>query len=543
MKKVIVHICMVLFCLSCTTAYAQNPPASQTGGPAAPGKSVVFNNRTIFTVQDIQGYSAKERVRTITDRVTAIAENPAFDTGSIATVAYHQPMTLISIGTELIMVVFDDDSKAAGISREELAKRWSLTLKAAIDRYRQEHSVKWLITGGIKTVVATVVLIVVLLVLNRLYRKADKALKDWLGRKKMSIHLQSFELVKAERLGSLISGLLNSVRFIFIFIVVYSYFHNVLSSFPWTEAYASQILHFVVRPFQVIGEALWVQIPNLFFAAIIFLLAFYVVKLLEAMFREVEKGSVTFKGFHPEWARPTYKICRTLTAVVALIMAFPYIPGSGSPAFKGISIFLGILFSLGSTSFISNILAGYSLIYRRAFKVGDRVKIGDFMGDVMEMRLEVTHLKTIKNEEIVVPNSVINNSHVVNYSSLAGENGLILHTKVTIGYDTPWRQIHALLLMAAERTPGLLKEPKPFILQTSLDDFYVSYELNAYTDNPHAMVQIYSDLHRNIQDAFNEYGVQIMSPNYRFDPANPKTVPRDRWYEAPAAPPGSDGEQ
>lgn len=221
-------------------------------------------------------------------------------------------------------------------------------------------------------------------------------------------------------------------------------------------------------------------------------------------------------------------------------MAFPYIPGSNSPAFKGISIFIGILFSLGSTSAISNVLAGYSLIYRRVFKVGDRVKIADFMGDVMEMRLQVTHLRTIKNEEIVVPNSMINNSHVINYSSLAAQKGLILHTSVTIGYDAPWRQVHALLLMAAEKTPGLLRDPAPFVLQTSLDDFYVSYELNVYCDTPLEMARIYTDLHKNIQDAFNEYGVQIMSPSYRFDPDRPKVVPKDRWYAAPAEPPDTE---
>ena len=152
----------------------------------------------------------------------------------------------------------------------------------------------------------------------------------------------------------------------------------------------------------------------------------------------------------------------------------------------------------------------------------------------------MTHLRTIKNEEIVVPNSMINNSHVINYSSLAAQKGLILHTSVTIGYDAPWRQVHALLLMAAEKTPGLLRDPAPFVLQTSLDDFYVSYELNVYCDTPLEMARIYTDLHKNIQDAFNEYGVQIMSPSYRFDPDRPKVVPKDRWYAAPAEPPDTE---
>ena len=296
-------------------------------------------------------------------------------------------------------------------------------------------------------------------------------------------------------------------------------------------------------PFKTIGNAVWGYVPNFFFLAILILITFYVLKLLRFFFRELEKGTLTFKGFLPEWAEQTYKIFRLLIVAFAVVVAFPYIPGSSSPAFKGISIFFGVLFSLGSTSAIANIVAGYTLTYRRVFKVGDRVKIADFMGDVTETRLQVTQLRTIKNEEIVVPNSMIVNSHVINYSTLAKEAGLILHTSVTIGYDTPWRQVEAMLLMAAERTKGILPQPAPFVLQTSLDDFYVSYELNVTIDSPQAMIGIYSDLHRNIQDAFNEYGVQIMSPSYRSDPKEPKIVPKQQWYAPPAKPPDSEGKE
>jgi small-conductance mechanosensitive channel len=233
---------------------------------------------------------------------------------------------------------------------------------------------------------------------------------------------------------------------------------------------------------------------------------------------------------------PTYKIVRVLIIVLCAVVIYPYIPGTGSLAFKGISVFAGLLISLGASSAISNVIAGYMMTYRRAFRVGDRVKIGDYLGDVTAMRLLVTHLKTPKNEEVVVPNSLILNSQVVNYSSIAREKGLILHTDVTIGYDTPWRQVNALLLMAAEKTPGILREPKPFVFQKSLGDFYIDYELNAFTDAPHAMWQTYAELHKNILDAFNEYGVQITSPNYVLDPDNLKVVPKDRWYAAPAKP-------
>lgn len=544
MKKLLVFSCATaLFLLSGVVLAQEVPPQAGAGKPAVPGQPatsgqpVVLDGMTLFSLDTVQGFSAQERARTIAGRVKAIAENPRIDTASIMASGYQRPMTLISAGNELVMVVFEEDALARGLSQQELSARWTRKIKAAIDEYRGERSVEWIVAGTVKASAATVVLVIALLVLGRVFRTVDTLLHEWIRRKPISLHIQSLELVKGERIGSFLSAVLKTVRLVLMLVLLYVYVLVVMRSFPWTSAYADQILEFVVSPFQVIGTAVWAQTPNLFFVAVIFLLGRYLLKLLKLFFFEVEKGNIALQNFHPEWAEPTYKICRILIVIIVLIMAFPYIPGSDSPAFKGISIFLGVLFSLGSSTTISNILAGYSLIYRRAFKVGDRVKIADFMGDVTEMRLEVTHLRTIKNEEIVVPNAMIVNSHVINYSSLAVQGGLILHTGVTIGYDAPWRQVHALLLLAAQRTPGLLREPKPFILQTSLDDFYASYELNVYCDTPLKMVELYSELHKNIQDAFNEYGVQIMSPNYRFDPARPKIVPKDQWYAAPAAPP------
>jgi len=239
-------------------------------------------------------------------------------------------------------------------------------------------------------------------------------------------------------------------------------------------------------------------------------------------------------GFEREWADPTYKLLRVAIVALALVVAYPYIPGSSSDAFKGISIFIGIVFSLGSSSTIANVIAGYTMTYRRAFHIGDRVKIGNITGDVTEMRLQVTHLRTIKNEEVIIPNSSILNNEVVNYSSLAHRHGLILHTTVGIGYETPWRQVEAMLVIAAERTPGIMSDPKPFVRQLSLGDFAVTYEINVYCDDPHTMAQIYTALHRNILDVFNEHGIQIMTPAYEGDPESPKVVPKEQWFTAPA---------
>ena len=232
---------------------------------------------------------------------------------------------------------------------------------------------------------------------------------------------------------------------------------------------------------------------------------------------------------------PTYKIVWFLTMAFTVVIAYPYLPGSDSPAFRGISLFLGVLFSLGSTSIIANIVAGVILTYMRGFRVGDIVKIGEVTGKVTEVTMLVTRLRTIKNVDVTIPNSVLMGSQVTNYSFAAGEGRLILPTSVTIGYDTPWRQVHALLLLAAERTQNILREPAPFVLQTALDDFYVKYELNVYVAAPNRMPTIISDLHQNIQDAFNEFGVQIMSPHYVLDPKAAKIVEPGDWVRAPAS--------
>ena len=255
------------------------------------------------------------------------------------------------------------------------------------------------------------------------------------------------------------------------------------------------------------------------------------------LFGAIRGGRIKFASFDAEWAWPTYRLLRLLVIAFALVVAYPYIPGSSSDAFKGISLFLGVLFSLGSSSVISNVIAGYTMTYRRAFKVGDRVKIGDTVGDVAEIRLLVTHVHSLKNEEVIIPNSTILNTDIINYSSMARGKGLILHTTVGIGYEVPWRQVEAMLLMAADRTAGLPKEPKPYVLQRSLGDFAVNYELNVYCNDAKQTMPLYSALHQNIQDVFNEYGIQIMTPAYEADTEIPKVVPKDQWFAAPAKAP------
>ena len=535
-------ICVVVALSGTVGSSAQvspTPPKTQEANPQ--GYPVMLGDQVLFSIRDVRGLSGEERAKTLSERIKKIAEDPGIQVTSLATSSYKQPISLVTAGNELLVAVLEEDAEAEGRTRQELAAEYSRKLSSAIEKYRRERSAKLILTGSLLTLAATLVLIAILYFFNRLYRKVNAVIQNWADSRRASIHIQSVELIRPERIRAVLMETIKVLRFFIILVILYTYVHFVLSFFPWTRSLADQILNYLLVPVKTIGNAVWMHIPNLLFIVIIVLITVYVLKLMRLFFLQVEKGILTFKGFYPEWAQPTYKICRLLVIAFAAVVAFPYIPGSDSPAFKGISIFMGVLFSLGSSSAIANFVAGFTLTYRRVFKIGDRVKIADFLGDVVNMRLQVTHLRTVKNEEIIVPNSMIVNSHVINYSSLARDKGLILHTSVTIGYDAPWRQVHALLLMGAERTQGLLREPPPFILQKSLDDFYVTYELNVYTDKPLEMDRLYSELHQTIQDAFNEHGVQIMSPNYVADPSQPKLVSKKEWYAPPAKPPDHPG--
>jgi small-conductance mechanosensitive channel len=247
---------------------------------------------------------------------------------------------------------------------------------------------------------------------------------------------------------------------------------------------------------------------------VIVVVAHYAIRLIRLIFAQIRKGDLKIHGFYSDWADPTYNLVRLLILVLALIVAFPYLPGAKSPAFQGVSIFVGVLLSFGSSSAVANAIAGVILTYMRSFLVGDWVQIGDTMGEVVERNLLVTRLLTPKAEIITIPNSTVMNGAVKNYSTEAKKAGVIFYTTTTIGYDTPWRTVHQLLTSAALATDHVLKHPSPFVLQRALNDFYVTYELNAYTDIPREVLNIYSDLHQNIQDRFNEAGIEICSSHF-----------------------------
>lgn len=501
----------LLFTLS-LIASAQVPlPSSPAPKPAeAP---VVVDGHTIFQVQGILSFPAQARAAAITQRITDLSHDVTFNPKTIS-VSDAGSSTDILAGDIVLMSVTDQDAQTAGKSRHALAQDDAARISASLIALRRQYSVKSLTLGGLYALLTTLVLILIFRGLSLLFPRLYSTIDSWRGTRIPSLRIQKFELLPADRIADSAIGLLRLIRFALVLILLYVYAYLILGFFPWTRGYAGILIGYVLAPLHVIGHTVLSYLPNLFFIAVIILVARYVIKFTRIFFNEIGKGTVVFSGFHRDWAAPTYKIVRFMILAITAIAVFPYLPGAKSPAFQGISIFLGVLFSLGSTSAVANIVAGVILTYMRAFRLGDRVQIADTIGDVVEVSLLVTRVRTIKNVEITIANSMVLSSHIINFSGSAHHDGLILHTTVTIGYDTPWRKVHELLITSALATPDILHTPVPFVLQTQLDDFYVHYQINAYTNQPARMAATYSNLHQNIQDNFYQAGVEIMSSHY-----------------------------
>ncbi len=509
--------------------------AAQTAAPADPAidlAPVRVDGRVLFSLRGASSLPASDRAAVVRARIVEAAADEKFDPAEIQVVEATD-MTQILAGQRLFLRVFDADAELEQVGRHALALVHADRIKATIvdwRAYRQPERVR----AGIRTAaIAVGVLAIFLVVFLWTTRKLMTFLETRL-KARDGIKVQSLQLIPGSQLWGTLAGLLHAIRVIVVLIATYVCVQTVMTEFPQTRAVGLQLGTWLVDPLLTMGSGFVEELPSLMFLLVLFFVVRFILKLLSMYFTAVGNGTIVLRNFEAPWATPTYRLIRFGVIAFGLVVAYPYIPGSGSEAFKGLSIFAGVLFSIGSSSFIANNVAGYALIYRRVFAVGDRVRIGDTVGEVLEMRLQVTRLRTFKNEEVIVPNSTILNSEVTNYSSLAKSRGLILHTTVGIGYETPWRQVEGMLLTAAERTSGFLKDPPPFVLQKSLGDFAVTYEINVFVGDANDMAGRYDALHQSILDVFNEYGVQIMTPAYEGDPPEPKIVPRERWHETPS---------
>jgi small-conductance mechanosensitive channel len=494
---------------------------------------VEIDGRVLFDVRGVPALPAAVRAARVRARIEALAADPTVRTDTLH-VEVSGEYVRIMAGERPAITLVDADAQQMQLSLTVLADLVRDRIAQAIDDYRAARRPEQLLRHALAALAATAVLALAAVLVVWLTRRLDVLLERRFHRRIKALEAQSYALVRAEQIRGVVRNLLRGVRAVALLAIALALVQFVLAQFPWTRGYATRLLQIVIDPLSTMGRSILANVPNLVFLAILFVVVRFVVRMMRLFFAAVGRGAITLAGFEREWAEPTYKIARVAVIAFGLVVAYPYIPGSESAAFKGVSLFLGVVVSLGSSSVISNMIAGYTMTYRRAFKVGDRIKIGETIGEVIETRLQVTHLRSPKNEEVIIPNSQILNSEIVNYTSLAKERGLILHTTVGIGYETPWRQVEAMLLMAAGRTPGFLEDPPPFVLQRKLADFAVEYEINVYCRDVQAIFSLYTALHRNILDVFNEYGVQIMTPAYESDPAQPKLVPKEQWYAPPA---------
>jgi len=476
------------------------------------GYPVVVDGYEVFRVrQNLGAATAEQRAERISARLEELATAEDFDPRAIQ-VAEEGGVTTVRYRDQLIVTINDAEAQGTGLPRQALAKQYAALIQEKLTVAREQHSARYLWHAAAYAVLTILIYVVVVWLIVASSRRLLNAIQTSAKARIHSIKIQQSEILHGDRLARLLAAASRLVRAALLAIITYIALAKSFSYFPWTREHSQRLLGYIVSPLISMGQALLAYLPKAFYILVIVAATHIVLRFVRVLARELERGRIQFAGFYPEWVQPTYKIVRVLLFAFATVMIYPYLPGEQSPAFKGISVFLGVLFSLGSTSAVANFVAGIILIYTRGFRIGDWVTIGDNTGEVVQQSMLATHVRTIRNEEITIPNSVVLGSYVTNFSLQAKEKGLALHTSVTIGYDAPWRTIHKLLIDAALKTRLILHDPPPFVLQAELEDSYVKYEINAYTDQPLQMPYIYSELHANIQDSFYEAGVEIMSP-------------------------------
>jgi len=517
-----------------TQSEIKQPSLLSTSQQTAKSKTTEPTVSTESTVKEVSGYPVigirgetlflvyskvgvvppRERAANITRRIEQLYDDDFLKVDSILIIQEEKSYDIV-YGDKIIMSVSQNEASYYEKSAEELAR--DLRQKIQNSLINAKEGKRWLILllriGLVLLVVAIARLVIWLIgkghirLLNFVKQNKNKWCKN--------LSYKDYIFVTAKQEYRILLSLVKALRWFVYALLLYITLPIIFSIFPFSRTWANALFQLIWSPFKAVLVAVWEYLPNLIRILVIILVMKYFIRFVKYIFTEIEAGKLKISGFHTDWAMPTYSIVKFLLMAFTLVMIFPLLPGSDSGVFRGVSVFIGILFSLGSSSAIANMVAGLVITYMRPFKIGDRIRIGEISGDVIEKTLLVTRVRTIKNEIITIPNASVLSFNTTNYSSEAVDEGLIVHTTVTIGYDVPWKDIHKALIEAALRTDLILHKPKPFVLQTSLDDFYVSYQINAYTKDANQQAVIYSNLHQNIQDVCNERGIEIMSPHYR----------------------------
>ena len=492
------------------------------------GVPVIAEGDTLFYLFTKRGgYAPQQRAQMTGAAIEEIGKRFNLRPDSVS-IDHSDIVSDLMYGNKVLLSRTDQDAWWEGVSRDSLAKERRQNVITKLHEMKAEHSV-WRMAKRILYFLLVIVGQYLLFRLtNWLFRKLKVRILRLKDTKIKPVSIQGYELLDAQKQANLLVFLAGIGRYILMGIQLVITVPLIFIIFPQTEGLAYRLLGYIWNPIRNIFVDIIDYIPNLFTIVVIWYAVKYLVRMVLYLAREIEAGRLKFNGFYPDWAMPTFHIVRFLLYAFMIAMIYPYLPGSKSGVFQGISVFVGLIVSLGSSTVIGNIIAGLVITYMRPFKMGDRIKLNDTTGDIIEKTPLVTRIRTPKNEVVTVPNSFIMSSHTVNYSTSAREYGLIIHSEVSIGYDVPWRQVNQILIDAALNTPGVVDDPRPFVLETSLSDWYPVYQINAYIKEAHKMAQIYSDLHQTIQDKFNEAGIEIMSPHYMaVRDGNETTIPKD----------------
>jgi small-conductance mechanosensitive channel len=478
-----------------------------------PGAPLIVEGDTLFILYNRRGgITPESRVEDLREKIIDIGTSLTFFTDSIY-IFEGEFTTDIMAGDALLMSVTDNDGMWQNQTRQELAAEYRTIIEAKIQELHAEYGMKRKLIGVLYVVGSMFVLGLLIWATNYAYRRWRYRLLRKLLRRTRPLAIKDYEVLNLHRQGILFLTCFNVLRYLIILLLLFIFVPMFFAAFPETKSFTYTIFGYLWNPFVSILKSVLSFLPK-FFQIIVIIFCFrYLVKGLHYLMNEIGSGRLKVNGFYADWAQPTYLILRVLCYSFMIVMIWPLLPSSDSQVFQGVSVFIGVIISLGSSSIIGNVMAGMVMTYMRPFHVGDFIKYGDMEGFVIEKSVLVTRIRTRKNDVITIPNSNLMTSQTTNYTFSAHNYGVIVHTKVTIGYDMQWQLIRDLLLDAASKTSHLQKKPEPFVRITALDDFYVEYEINAYTRKSEMLSDIYSELHQNILDSFHSNGVEIMSPH------------------------------
>ncbi|WP_170603964.1 mechanosensitive ion channel family protein [Ruegeria arenilitoris] len=488
---------------------------------------VTVDGEELFVVRGSSALPATERAEKIEERITQVAEKSESATVNIQ-VSEAEFGQLIRADGQMVTITTQADADHEQMDIEVLAGLQAEAIEVAILQYRDARSSEGRVDSALAAVAWTAIFGLVSYFFFTKRKKFLSYIRKQLEKRVETVEEATKSLLRSRAIASIIVYAIHTVMWVLFLFFFYYYLSLVLLSFAETQAIAQVLLKYVSEPLIGIVLAVVGYLPNLIMLAIIAAVTRFVIRGLDLFFENLENGAFQIKDFEAHWIAPTNMLCRALVIVIAVVFAYPYIPGSDSRAFQGLTILAGIMVSLGSNTVVSNMMAGLFVIYRRSTNIGDRIRVGDKVGDVTEIKLMETLIKSIKNEMISIPNAQLLNSEVVNYSRKVDGRGILVHTTVGIGYEEPPKKIQAMLIEAARRTQGLRKTPEPFVLWTQLADYAINYEINAYTSRGSSLPKILSDLHENIVNVFNENSTQIMTPSYIADPPEPK-ISTEEW--------------